>query len=160
MIITLEDFELRVCKVISIERYKYNRRLGHESGMRIPEDHFKNELNGVAAEFALAKALNVWPPLSVTEAAPADMLFNNVTIDVKQTPRKAGRLIMAVEKRKFCDWYCLVTGVVPEFTIVGFAKLGDLRKEENLKDLGYGPTYVLEREELINMQTFVKTIGL
>lgn len=156
MIIRLTPVEHALSRRVGMLRHDKNREWGSEISIRIKEKHQKHEMDGFGAELAVAKVLNVYPDLCVDHASTADMVYNGLTIDVKQTDRENGRLFLPYEKRKFCDWYCLVIGELPVFTIMGFATLRQLRREENIIDVGYGPTYALGRDKLISVKDFVK----
>jgi hypothetical protein len=44
-----------------------------------------------------------------------------------------------------------MVGEFPEYEFKGFIKTEELMKEENLKDLGYGLTYCIEQEKLLEL---------
>ena len=158
MIVTLTPVEHALSRRIAMLRYESNRKKGNVNHLRIPDKYEAHEMNGFGAELAVCKALNVYPDLSISEAPAADLQYKNADIDVKQSSTKSAHLLLAAEKVKLCEWYCLVIGDMPVYDIVGFARLDDLRREENLKDFGYGATYALSQDKLMDILDFVKTV--
>jgi hypothetical protein len=109
------------------------------------QDPLDAEINGFGAEMALAKFLNVYPDFTLTKEQGAPDLWVSYgeervfRVDVKHTVYGSGKLIAPRWKKpEDTDLYVLVTGRMPEFTIVGWAWAEELLLEENLRDFGYG----------------------
>ena len=158
MEITLTPIEQELARRIAVLRNEVNRSRGHTINVRRPQDHNKNDMDGMGAELAVARALNVYPDLDVEDAQAEDLLFHGYSIDVKQTHHPKGKLLLGFEKTKFCDFYCLVTGEMPTYKIVGFASLGKLRHPDSVINLGYGDTYGLDQDRLASLDLFVNTV--
>lgn len=148
-VITLNEAEVKLAKFLGQARYQVNRAAKVTNRKMAPEDQ-DIETDAVGAEIALAKALNVYPDLTLTpRRGGSDLTLNGLTIDVKQTAYEDGRLL--IEKQKKDDpsaVYVLMTGKLPNFTCRGFYFAGDVFQDKWLKDLGRGEGYVIPQEAL------------
>jgi len=108
------------------------------------------DLNGAGGELAFCKAFNIYPELTYHGPDEYDCITSNAhRIDVKTTRYIDGRLVcVRTKKLGNCDLYVLVTGKMPKYQIVGFATEEELINKTSLKDLGHGPSYVIERNDL------------
>ena len=145
MIIRLELAERKLAQFLATGRANANRKRGSEDRKQGPQNGLIADLDGVGAELAFAKAHNLYPDLSLDGAPKADCTGRwGETIDVKTTRYASGRLLAVPWKRADpCDIYCLVKGVFPDYEITGIATRAELFADENLTDLGHGPTYAL-----------------
>ena len=160
MEIRLTPVEHALARQIARLRYEFNRKHNNKNHLRKPQEYEKSELDGFGAELAVAKALNVYPDLETETAQGEDLLFHGYSIDVKQTHRERGRLLLTMEKTKLCDYYCLVIGEMPNYRIAGFASLDSIRQTLNIVNLGYGDTYVMDQDRLMTLESFChKTMG-
>jgi hypothetical protein len=118
------------------------------------EDGFEVDVDAYGAEFAFAKAFNMYPDMSVDpRSGGADFVIdgkdNRVTIDVKHTTLKNGRLLVKKSKNVGdVGVYALVTGKMPYYNIVGRCSATFLMREEHIIDLGHGETYGLDQDKL------------
>lgn len=82
-------------------------------------DGFRNDVEAVAAEIAVAKYLNVYPEWSPTPGhVPSfDLAWNGQKIDVKSTQRLDGNLLIPELDEELL--YILVCGTMPQYRILG-----------------------------------------
>lgn len=115
------------------------------------QDPWGIDMDGVIAEFCVAKALNVCPDLTIeVRSGGVDLISHSgLTIDVKSTRDKHGNLLLTLKKiNDPCDVYVLAVIDNTGCTIVGWAKQEDIFKEENIKDKGHGKGYFFSRNKL------------
>ena len=108
------------------------------------------DIQGVCAEFAIAKYMNLYPDLTTHARRGGHDLTSKdgKRIDVKQCDRDDGNLIAPIHKNGHeIDVYVLVTGTNP-YSVVGWCRSDELIREENIKDFGYGRTYFMSRDKL------------
>lgn len=152
MIITLSDGEQRIARFLARERFTRARDAGIENRRMGPQSDEQTDLEGIGAEMAYCKMVNVWPDLSYGHRPDADALLpNGESVDVKATRWKTGRLIVALWKRnKAPDRYVLMVGEFPTYRYAGEIEAENIMIEDNIKDLGHGPVYALPQSALKN----------
>tara|TARA_R110002020_G_scaffold10880_3_gene41350 strand:- start:2388 stop:2954 length:567 start_codon:yes stop_codon:yes gene_type:complete len=150
--ITLETGEIETAKMIAKGRLRAN--VGVFNRQRSPEPPEDVEMNGMGAEMAYCKAFNLWPDLTVTpRSGGADCTHGNRTVDVKATGYANGKLLVTPDKKdKGTDLYVLVTGWMPNYTIVGYATSDEIFNDDNLAETGHGVSYVLPQEKLHDLK--------
>jgi len=149
---SLNRTERMIADYIGKKRYEYNRA-NHVAISKIgPQPHEQIELNGAGAELAFCKIHNVYPPLDIVLPAPAyDAVLNGYRIDVKTTVYPTGRLLVEVTKLKYLreiDYFALMVGDFPEYWLIGYMRAKNIMVESRIKDLGRGPTFLAEQNEL------------
>ena len=106
---------------------------------------------------AAAKLLNVWPDIQIEEIPTHDLVVSNYTVDVKATKYRTGKLIAALHKKdKACDYYMLMLGTFPEYSLGGFCKKEKLLNEDTITNLGWGRLHALEQDQLMSLDEFKK----
>jgi hypothetical protein len=155
MKVELNDAEQRLAAYLAKKRMRANRKHNITDQQISSLDKYDMEVNGIGAEIAFCKAANVYPDLTVATAANTrpvhDCVLNDKTWDVKTTTRKDGQLLVRkykADEGKLSDYYVLVTGEMPEYTVVGYANKDKIIHRRNLIDLGYGLTYALPQNQL------------
>jgi hypothetical protein len=157
MIIRLERGEQEVCEYLAKERYNNARSKGVPRGKKGPQSDYETDLEGIASELAAAKLLNVWPDMKIGEAPVHDLLVGTHTIDVKTTKYRTGKLIAALDKKnKACDYYMLMLGTFPEYSLGGFCKKEKLLNRDTITNLGWGELHALEQDQLMSLDEFKK----
>ena len=156
--VVLNQGEINACKHHAKQREAVLREDGVPDKKVGKQSGAKADLDGFGAEMAVAKFLNVYPQFALTQGKrDADLwvTYNQqqvFSVDVKQTVYASGKLIAPNWKTlENADIYVLVTGEMPEFTIVGWAWAKDLIQKENLRDMGYGKqglAYSLTQQQL------------
>jgi len=150
--ITLNDMERRL--VVAVAEARTTTKRSHQVvNQKIgPQSDQETERFGIAGEIAAAKAFNVYPDLRIhTGGDDYDLIIEGRKADIKTSKRPDGNLI-ADRKRGSAEIYILVCAETVNgkkgFTIVGWATTEELFKEENITDLGHGPTYLIPRDKL------------
>jgi hypothetical protein len=149
--VRLNPVEVEICELIAAARYNVNRRAGVTDGKIGPQSVDVTDLDGIGAEFAAAKALNLYPDFSVSPRSGGVELISRTMarLDVKQTRYPNGRLLVTHNTRPTdADVYILAVGAMPEFSIIGWCYSAQALSPGNVRDLGYGATYAIEQREL------------
>jgi hypothetical protein len=148
MIVTLTDGEIEVCRMIAQMRDRQNTGINHEKVSNKTQE--EQTFEGVMGEVAFAKAMNVYPDLSTEPRKNGyDCLFNEHRVDIKATNVASGSLLLPEWKdNPDIDIYVLAILHPFHVELVGWAFKTDLVQPENLKELGYGPTYKLTQQQL------------
>lgn len=151
--IVLNEAEQRLAKYLAKARYMKNRQTGTKDLKVGPQDCEQTDLEGIAAEIAFCKMTNVYPDLQLEDRPPHDaVLADGTTVDVKATRYRSGRLLAVPGKLDKSDGlhsYSLVVGEFPgPYEFRGFMKREDLLRPERLTDLGHGPTYAAQQDDL------------
>jgi hypothetical protein len=115
---------------------------------------FEIDFDGCLSEYAFCKWKNIHFNLSFADdtAGQPDCIFKHLTIDIKSTRLKNGRLIVKLNPRPM-DMYVLAI-VEDDYTIrfAGYSRSEDVKKEENIRNLGTGDSYVLEQDQLLRFK--------
>lgn len=160
---TLNDSELNLAKRIANERYQNNRDEDVENQKIGPQSDYVTDLNGMVAEIAVAKELNVFPDLKIeTGAGGTDMRYKHLTLDIKGTEYDDGKLLAPTWKqhRAHADVFLLVTidwpseeyEESPELKMRGWEEAEEFFQTKHVINLGYGPTFGIEQEDLRPME--------
>lgn len=114
-----------------------SRQFGH--------DQTAIDVTGLAAEYAWAKHHNTFPDLTfVSRKNGFDNLTAGKRIDIKSTSQLSGRLISNPNQNNpDVDLMVLAIVQLPTVHFVGWCRPEELRRPENLIDLGHGPVYAL-----------------
>lgn len=149
--VTLDRGERAVARLIADARYTNNRSSGVENQRIGPQSDEETDLSGIGAELAFCKLTNVYPDLTVEPRGGGwDCLSQKFSrIDVKTTTYPNGKLLARRTKTvNDADIYVLMVGEFPTYRWVGWVLSNELIKDENLIDLGHGPTYALDQHRL------------
>lgn len=105
------------------------------------------DVTGVAAEYAWAKEHNTFPDLTfISRKNGFDNLTAGKRIDIKSTTQPSGRLISNPQQNNpDVDLMVLAIVQLPTVHFVGWCRPEELRRPENLTNLGHGPVYALEQ---------------
>jgi len=115
------------------------------------DDTWTIDIDGVVAEYCVAKMLNVCPDLTVSVRSGGVDLISKTgkTIDVKSTRHRDGRLLSTLKKANDpCDIYILAIVDDMGASIVGWASKELLFNEANKINLGHGVGYALSQSQL------------
>jgi hypothetical protein len=152
----LTDTEQKIAQYIAKARYKKARFAGIPDNKKGPQSNHATDLEGVASEMAAAKLLNLWPDLQINTVPDYDLIKGKVTIDVKATKYKTGKLIAAKHKKnKACDYYMLMIGEFPEYKLGGFCKKEDILNNKTITNLGWGELHAVEQWNLKSLEAFL-----
>lgn len=112
------------------------------------------DINGMGGELAVCKYFNRFPDLTIGPHYNGfDLVAKGKKIDVKTTTYDPGYLQCKQSKRiSDADIYILVIAKFPQFTICGGVTSQSFLQPCNLKDMGYGLNYTLERSQLVPLE--------
>ena len=162
---TLTQEQQKECIELAKKRTRINRFVGITQ--RIFTDlPSKMELLGIGGEHAFCSLFDVEPDTSSylrssefeTDTNDA-ILPCGLTVDVKSTKYKMGRLQAALRKSPTGDLYALMTGTFPTFTFRGFMPQKELIKESRIGDLGHGQLYLAEQDELKELEHISEAVN-
>jgi hypothetical protein len=115
---------------------------------------YNMNLNGFGAELAFCRLCGIEFDSSTNKNDnhynnPDAVLNNGLTVDVKNTIYKNGKLIVRTGKEhKRVDLYALVIGTFPDFTFVGWKEYDHIIDKSLIVNLGWGPAYCLSQDNL------------
>jgi len=149
MKITLQPDEVTVCQIIGRMRSLIARSSGVKDVKVGSQDGAESDVVGMIGEYAFAKQFNIFPDIGLSpRSGSADGIIKGKRYDIKSTTCKTGRLLCTVKDNPDVDVYILAIVSGNEVDIVGWEYKDNLRKEENLIDLGYGKGYALTQDKL------------
>ncbi|MCK5018703.1 MAG: hypothetical protein KAS32_16700 [Candidatus Peribacteraceae bacterium] len=158
--VNLEEFEQKLCRVISKYRFESNRSHGVKNAKIGKQDNEFTDLEGIGAEIAFCKLFNVYPSESLKIAPVSSTTGNDkgdailpfdLVIDIKATKYPNGKLLAVPWKTgKGIDYYALMIGEFPSYIFKGFMHRDELINNKRKGDLGHGETYIAEQHELID----------
>lgn len=148
--VSLTQPELHVCRMLGVMRRSeaMHKVVDQQVGK---DDTWGIDIDGVVAEYCVAKLLNLCPDLTVSvRNGGADLVGRSgKTIDVKSTRHTNGRLLSTLKKAGDpCDIYVLV--IVNDFggNVAGWVTKEELFRDENKIDLGHGVGYAVPQNRL------------
>jgi hypothetical protein len=150
MNVTLNEAEQKLAQYLAKKRYLSQRANGVANMKMGPQSNEETDLEGISGEIAFCKLFNCYPDLT-GEPGPYDTWMKDAgSVDVKTTHYERGRLLAVKHKDEtpLPDIYALMIGKFPEYRFAGWAWAFDLIDPDRLTDLGHGPTYCLEQNEL------------
>ncbi len=148
--INLSDAELFICRTLGVMRRSeaMHKVVDQQVGK---DDTWSIDIDGMVAEYCVAKMLNLCPDLTVgVRNGGTDLISRKgKTIDVKSTRRKDGRLLATLKKADApCDMYILAIVDDKGADVVGWAAKEHLFHDANQMDLGHGIGYALDQSQL------------
>lgn len=149
MKIVLQQDEIAICQMIGRMRSLIARSSGVKDAKIGDQDGAEADVIGMIAEYAFAKQFNVFPDLGLSpRSGSADGVIKDKRYDIKSTTYKTGKLLCTTKDNPDVDVYILAIVSGNEVDIVGWEYKDNLRKEENLIDLGHGKGYALTQDKL------------
>ena len=149
MKIVLQPDEVTVCQMIGRMRSLIARSSGVKDAKMGDQDGAEADVIGMMAEYAFAKQFNVFPDLGLSpRSGSSDGIIKGKRYDIKATTYKTGKLLCTVKDNPDVDVYILAIVSGNEIDIAGWEYKENLRKEENLMDLGHGKGYALTQDKL------------
>ena len=152
--ITLNEAEQKLAHYLAKARYAANRDQSVVDRKVGPQSCEATDLEGIAAEIAFARIMNVYPDLDVGHRPDFDVSIpvgnSFITIDVKATKYPHGKLLAVPGKvTKPPRAYALVVGEMPRYRLAGFLPASARLRESTLTDLGHGPTHAVPQSRLV-----------
>ena len=149
MKVQLDNIDIIICEMIGRMRNIVNRNFKVKDTKVSKNSPNNIDVQGFLAEFAFCKHFNIFPDFDFRPRSGSyDALYNGYRYDIKSTRHKNGRLIATTKVNPDVDIYILAIINDTEVDFIGYAFKEEFIKQENIKDLGYGDTYVLERDKL------------
>lgn len=151
VIVTLDPGEMAVAEHLALLRRCVNKTVNLTDQRR---DNRRQaitlEILGTVAEIAFCKRFSAYPDLTINpRRGGADVVLRGKRWDIKATDHGNGRLITTVGKTHgSADYYALAVVDDCRVDFIGWAPSARLIDDSAVKDLGHGPTYVLERDQL------------
>ena len=151
MNIELNLAEQKLAIYLARGRFQNARKLGKPNMKMGDQSNEQTDIEGVGAEIAYCKMMNVYPDTEIAENLPSEdaVLPDGRFVDVKVTKYSSGRLLVTLKKKVGdVDLYVLITGEFPKYRIVGQMDSAEIIKESRIGDLGHGPGYMATQDEL------------
>lgn len=156
MIAKISQSEMRIIKWLASQRSTLARKNNISDAKIGPQGSEQIDIDGLIGEFAFAKLFNLWPDMEVGHTPVYDVKCSLGGVDVKTTRYRNGRLLACLKKNSIpADWYALMwleNDNTAHF--VGAATAANLLRKANIKDLGRGPGYALDQEDLTPPDSF------
>lgn len=152
MFVELNETEQKLSIFLAKKRYASNRNSNVTDKKIGPQSVEDTDLEGVAAEVAFCKAMNIYPDTEINHHPDYDALFKGKKIDIKTTKHRNGLLLATLNKvYKDIDIYVLVVGNFPKYNLVGFLETKEFLLDRNKVNLGYGTCYGVPQDMLKNI---------
>lgn len=153
MKIVLSEGELHLVEFMAKARTKVSRNDGVKNQRISEESDFDVEYVGMCGELAVARAMNVYPDLSIASRSGGfDLLSHKgMRMEVKTTKHSTGRLVARLKaKAEDSDYYVLVTGVPPIMTLQGYIPTEEFLTEARVGQLSpkYPKAFLATQSEL------------
>lgn len=156
--IVLTEAEQRLAKFLATRRYQNARSKGLFNAKMGDQSNELTDLEGIAAEIAFCKLVNIYPDLDLDHTNPADCyLRDGRAVDVKSTIYSSGRLLCVRWKNVTqVDLFVLMVGEFPRYRCAGFMSSAELMQPNRLVDLGHGEGYAATQNELQSIDALLK----
>jgi len=155
VIIKLNESEIHFLRILASTRSFFSRK-NNVVDQKFASDKsgFEIDFDGCLSEYAFCKWHNIHFSLSFRDdtAGQPDCVFKHLTIDIKSTRLPNGRMIVKLNSQPM-DMYVLAI-VEDDYTIrfAGFSRSEDIKKDENVRNLGTGDSYVLDQHQLLKFK--------
>jgi hypothetical protein len=147
--ITITDEDYDLCVMVAAMRNMVSRASNTKDRQMGNQSALETDLTGIIGEYAFCKLHNIFPDLiAKTRSGSYDCFFKGQRIDIKTTKYEDGRLLATTKLNDDVDVYVLAIVNGKSVTFPGWTRKSQLIKEENLKNLGHGETYVMDQEKL------------
>lgn len=155
MIIKLRESEVHFLRTIASTRSFVSRRKNVvDQKFASDKSGYEIDFDGCLSEYAFCRWHNIHFSFLFGDdtAGQPDCIYNNFNIDIKSTRHPQGRMIVKLNSQPM-DIYVLAV-VEDDYTIrfAGYARSQDVKKEENIRNLGTGDSYVLDQHQLLQFK--------
>lgn len=154
MVVELFPEEIKLCRFVAELRASSIGVNSLNTISSVSIDRVERNFIGYKAEFAFAKKFNLFPYAGGRHQLLRNGGGDGITrkekvYDIKATTLSNGKLICQKKSSKNIDIFVFAVVYSSKVDFIGWANKEDFIKPENIKDLGYGETYVLDRKYLI-----------
>jgi len=155
MTIKLNESEVHFLRTLASTRAFFSRKKNVvDQKFASDKSGYEIDFDGCLSEYAFCKWHNIHFSLSFGDdtAGQPDCVYKNLTIDIKSTRLPQGRMIVKLNPKPM-DMYVLAI-IENDYTIrfAGFSRSEDLKKDENIRNLGTGDSYVLDQHQLLKFK--------
>jgi hypothetical protein len=150
MLVTLSPKEMSKCNQAATLRWQLARASG-VSNQRRDKGRSDADLDllGVKAEVAVSKVFNLDHDYSMGVDDGSDLWLDDISVDVKATFHKGGRLLFKKRSSFKADCAVLVCQIRPDqFNVAGYASKATFLKKSKELDLGHGKGWAMDQDEL------------
>jgi hypothetical protein len=149
----LNPIEQKLVKHMAEQRQFMNRKQGAVNKKKNTSmTPMQTEIEGIAAEFAYCRILNLYPDIQVDTRRLEDAtLPDGRIVDVKTTRPHAKykpRLMVEASKKKGVNIYALMVGRFPEYRYAGYAEAVMIRSRPIVEVIPGFFAHVMEEHEL------------
>jgi len=149
MIVNLTQEDLLIINFVGRSRSLIARAANVVDVKQGDQDGADADVMGFAAEYAFAKHQNIFPDFGLSpRSGTADGVMGKFKYDVKSTHFPNGRLLCTLKENASVDIYILAIVADSSVNFPGWIYSSELRKDENIKDLGHGNGYVMDQSKL------------
>lgn len=152
--VTLNENECQIARMVGERVFQQMNRGDYPVGqIGVGHDRLRQCQEGFAAEIAYCKHHNTFPDFSDEPSSVDVVTPDGFTVDVKRIAEPELNLVVPIHtgksRKKTCAIYALVYGSMPDFWIVGEMLGGDVVQDDNVHDIGHGPSYVVDQSSLV-----------
>lgn len=151
LFVKLNKLEIELVSKLAKARRKHNQKVKRNDLLKADKSKADFiELNGLAGEFAVAKALNLYPDTDPEVISRYDLILpSGKRLEIKTTEHKTGKLI--VRELNSASYYVLVTGTYDKgFDILGYVEAKTLA---GMKKPWYeSEVYLADQSELVPIE--------
>lgn len=154
--VTLNECEQRMAHWLAKQRHAMNRQSGTQNQRVGPQSDEETDLEGIGAEIAFCRMMNVYPDLSLDGRPNHDAVFFGSTVDVKATKYRNGHLLAVRGKvDKPAEIYALMVGEFPSYRFAGLMPSCSFLLPERIADFGYGQSYAASQSDLQSIEDWL-----
>ena len=154
MLVQLSPKEMSQCKQAAAMRWQLARASGvvnqRKDKSRSDADL---DLLGVKAEVAVSKVFNIPHQHAIGVDDGCDLWLDDISVDVKATFHKSGRLLFKRKEAFKADCAVLVCQIEPnKLNVVGYASQTTFMNKAQEIDLGHGKGWAMMQDELNSLE--------
>ena len=149
MIVQLTQEDLLIINFVGRSRSLIARAAKVTDVKQGQQDGPEADVLGFTGEYAFAKHKNLFPDFGLSpRSGTPDGILDKYKYDIKSTNLTTGQLLCTLKENNSVDIYILAIVQDGSVSFPGWAHSKDLRKDENIKDLGRGKGYVMDQSRL------------
>lgn len=150
MLVTLSPKEMSKCNQAATLRWQLARASGVSNQKRdTGRSDADLDLLGVKAEVAVSKVFDLVHDYAMGVDDGSDLWLDDISVDVKATFHKGGRLLFKKRSSFKADCAVLVCQIRPDqFNVAGYASKATFLERARELDLGHGKGWAMDQDEL------------